>query len=335
MKNKKGKVHNYNMNVRRNFERQQKARRKKVVALVGLVIVLIIGGFGIYSAVSSNGENKEATASQSSSSQQPGQAENNNNSVNTEASKLDNSGYIPLKDDKNADDAKVVAERTSGLLKGKLHYPVRDDGKKVVYLTFDDGPSTTNTPEVLDILKKYDVKATFFVMGKSLADHPGAKELLKREASEGHAIANHSYSHDYKYLYPNRVININNFMEEYNKTNALMKEMLGKDFSTRTVRFPGGYWSWNGRENARPVLDKNGIEIVDWDALNGDAEGSGKSTPEQLVAKTKKTVEALGPNADSVVFLMHDTYGKENTVKALPEIIEYFKSKGFEFRTMK
>ncbi|WP_142671315.1 hypothetical protein, partial [Streptococcus agalactiae] len=69
MKNKKGKVHNYNMNVRRNFEKQQKARRKKVVALVGLVIVLIIGGFGIYSAVSSNGENKEATASQSSSSQ--------------------------------------------------------------------------------------------------------------------------------------------------------------------------------------------------------------------------------------------------------------------------
>ena len=124
-------------------------------------------------------------------------------------------------------------------------------------------------------------------------------------------------------------------MGEYNKTNKALKEALGKDFSTRVVRFPGGYWSWNGREKARPILDKNGVNIVDWDALNGDAENGGRNTKEQLVKNTKKTVEELGDKADSIVFLMHDTYGKENTVKALPEIIEYFKDKGYEFRTIK
>ena len=303
------------------------AKRKKQGLVLGLVVLLIIGGIGIYSAFSSNNKNEQALAKEKDDKES-----SNENKIEEK----DNSGYLALKDDPNADDAVVVSERTSGLLKGQLHYPVREDGKKVVYLTFDDGPSTTNTPEVLKILDKYNVKGTFFIMGKSIeANKKATSEILKKIASNGHAIANHSYSHDYSYLYPNRVINIERFMEEYNKTNNLLKFVLVKDFETRVVRFPGGYWSWQGREQARPVLDKNNVNIVDWNALNGDAENGGVNTPEQLVEKTKTSVEALGENADSVVFLMHDTYQKENTVKALPEIIEYFKAKGYEFRTIK
>lgn len=302
-------------------------KRKKQSVVLVLVLLLIIGGVGIYSAFSSNNKNEQALAKEKDDKES-----NNENKIEEK----DNSGYLSLEEDSNADDAVAVAERTSGLLKGQLHYPVREDGKKVVYLTFDDGPSTTNTPEVLNILDKYNIKGTFFIMGKSIeADPKATSEILKRIASNGHAIANHSYSHDYSYLYPNRVINIERFMEEYNKTNELLKSVLGKDFETRVVRFPGGYWSWEGREQARPVLDKNKVNIVDWNALNGDAENGGVNTPEQLIQKTKTSVEALGENADSVVFLMHDTYQKENTVKALPEIIEYFKAKGYEFRTIK
>ena len=106
-----------------------------------------------------------------------------------EENKLDNSGYLSYEEDPNADDGVMVAENTKGLLNGTKHYPVRTDGKKVVYLTFDDGPSTTNTPQVLDILDKYNVKATFFVLGKMLEAGNGEKDVLKDIAENGHAIA--------------------------------------------------------------------------------------------------------------------------------------------------
>ena len=327
---------------RKRKESKMKMKRRQTVLLLGLILVLVVGGISVYSVLASKDKNEKVLAEEKDKNTTDNKKNNNKQNDNknieqdeTSKRKLDNSGYLPLKDDPNADDAVEVAKRTSGLLKGELHYPVRKDGKKVVYLTFDDGPSTTNTPKVLDILDKYNVKATFFIVGKYVNATPQSKEILKRTAKDGHAIANHSYTHNYQYLYPNRVINVDRFMGEYNKTNKALKEALGKDFSTRVVRFPGGYWSWNGREKARPILDKNGVNIVDWDALNGDAENGGRNTKEQLVKNTKKTVEELGDKADSIVFLMHDTYGKENTVKALPEIIEYFKDKGYEFRTIK
>lgn len=268
--------------------------------------------------VASNNENKEVT----------------DNSEEVESNIVDNTNYLELKDDINADDAVMVAENTKGLLNGTKQYPVRTDGKKVVYLTFDDGPSTTNTPEILNVLDRYNVKATFFTLGKSIEANEEAKNILKDTAKRGHAIANHSYSHDYSYLYPNRTMNVDNIVSDIEKSNSIMREVLGESFSTRVIRFPGGYWSWEGRTAMKEAMDQNGYYNVDWNALNKDAEGKQKNADE-LLQSTKETVEALGPDADSVVLLMHDTYGKEETVKALPQIIEYLQEKGFEFRTIK
>ncbi len=268
--------------------------------------------------VVSNNENKEVT----------------DNSEEVESNIVDNTNYLELKDDINADDAVMVAENTKGLLNGTKQYPVRTDGKKVVYLTFDDGPSTTNTPEILNVLDRYNVKATFFTLGKSIEANEEAKNILKDIAKRGHAIANHTYSHDYSYLYPNRTMNVDNIVSDIEKSNSIMREVLGESFSTRVIRFPGGYWSWEGRTAMKEAMDQNGYYNVDWNALNKDAEGKQKNADE-LLQSTKETVEALGPDADSVVLLMHDTYGKEETVKALPQIIEYLQEKGFEFRTIK
>ena len=268
--------------------------------------------------VVSNNENKEVT----------------DNSEEVESNIVDNTNYLELKDDINADDAVMVAENTKGLLNGTKQYPVRTDGKKVVYLTFDDGPSTTNTPEILNVLDRYNVKATFFTLGKSIEANEEAKNILKDIAKRGHAIANHSYSHDYSYLYPNRTMNVDNIVSDIEKSNSIMREVLGESFSTRVIRFPGGYWSWEGRTAMKEAMCQNGYYNVDWNALNKDAEGKQKNADE-LLQSTKETVEALGPDADSVVLLMHDTYGKEETVKALPQIIEYLQEKGFEFRTIK
>lgn len=311
---------------RTRLSKKRNSKKMKVVLVVCFTLVLLMIPTFIYIDYRIKGENQIVSA-------QPEQEEDNTEKE-PEKPKLDNSGYLTLEEDENADSAQMVSENTNGLLTGTKTYPVRTDGKKVAYLTFDDGPSTTNTPEVLKVLDKYNVKGTFFVLGTSLKDNTQAQEILKTIAGSGHAIANHTYSHDYKYLYPNRVMNVENITNDIEKNNALLKEILGKDFDTKTIRFPGGYWSWKGRQPMKDKMIEKGYCNIDWNALNGDAEGKKKDAT-GLFEKLKISVEELGPNADSVVILMHDTYGKEETVKALPQIIEYLQGKGFEFRTMK
>ncbi|WP_297713425.1 polysaccharide deacetylase family protein [Clostridium sp.] len=332
----------------------RKKKRQRNQAILITSVLVILGIFVVIKfipkhkqenvQIANPGENKTGTSDNTESNNKDHvennkeQVEDNENESNDnnkeENNKLDNSGYLSFEEDPNADDAAMVAENTKGLLNGTKQYPVRTDGKKVVYLTFDDGPSTTNTPQVLDILDNYNVKATFFVLGSSIDKSEGAKDILKETVNRGHAIANHTYGHDYSYLYPNRVMNVDNILSDLEKSQNSMKAVLGQDFSTRVIRLPGGYWSWEGRTPMKEAMEQNDYYNVDWNALNKDAEGKKKNSDE-LVQCVKESVEVLGPNADSVVLLMHDTYGKEETVKALPRIIEYLQSQGFEFRTIK
>ena len=220
-------------------------------------------------------------------------------------------------------DASVVAEKLK-------KYDYSNNGEKIVFLTFDDGTSTTNTPKVLDILKKEGVKATFFITGQNV-EYGGekARDLIKQEFNEGHAIANHGYSHDCNKLYPGRYLDIDAFKEDFKKNEELIKSVLGDNFSTRVLRCPGGYMSWKGMEPLDKYLDENKLISIDWNALNADAEGKKKNAKE-LANYAIKTSEGK----EMVVLLMHDTYGKEETVKALPAIIKYFKDNGYEFKTL-
>ncbi len=210
------------------------------------------------------------------------------------------------------------------------NYDYSNNGEKVVFLTFDDGASTTVTPKILDTLKENDVKATFFVTGSNI--ERGGEEainLVKRAFDEGNAIANHSYSHDYKYLYPGRVLNLDNFLEDFKKTDELLKEILGPYFSTRVIRVPGGMMSWKEMEPLKEYLKENNMASIDWNALNRDAEGK-KKTADELVQNAIETSKGK----EMVVLLMHDTYGKEETAKALNQIIKYFKDNGYQFKTL-
>ena len=205
-----------------------------------------------------------------------------------------------------------------------------NDGEKIVFLTFDDGTSTTVTPKVLKVLDEYNVKATFFLMGKSIEDGGElAKDLVKKEFNSGHAIGNHSYSHEYSILYPERTLNLESFNNDYEKNIQLLKSILGDNFSTRVIRCPGGYMSWKGMSELDGYLKENNMTYIDWNALSADSEGKKKSAEElaKYAIETSKDKEI-------VVLLMHDTYGKEETVKSLPKIIEYFKSNGYEFKTL-
>lgn len=320
---------------KKRFNKKKKRQRKRKRAILAIRILIVITVFvGVKFIPKRENQNLQIENNGTSDSEQSNNTEETKNKEEIETPKLDNSGYTSFEEDPNADDAAVVAANTKGLLNRTKTYPVRTDGKKVVYLTFDDGPSPTNTPGVLDVLDKYNVKATFFVLGTSIAANDQAKALLKKEVARGHAIGNHTYSHNYSYLYPNKVMNVNNIVSDLQKNENAMKEVLGKDFTTRVIRLPGGYWSWDGRTAMKEAMEQDGYYNVDWNALDKDAEGP-KKNADQLVQCTKESVEALGPNADSVVLLMHDTYGKEETVKALPRIIEYLQSQGYEFRTIK
>ena len=205
-----------------------------------------------------------------------------------------------------------------------------NDGKKMVFLTFDDGSSTTVTPEILKILKANDVRATFFVTGENIErGGKAAEDLIKQSFEYGNAIANHSWSHDYHTLYPNRTLDLNNFLADFKKTDDLLKKILGPYFSTRVIRCPGGHMSWKGMDELDTYLNENNLASIDWNALNKDAEGRKKDAA-TLAENAIKTSEGK----DIVVLLMHDTYGKEETAKALPTIIKYFKDNGYEFKTL-
>ncbi|SHI86675.1 Peptidoglycan/xylan/chitin deacetylase, PgdA/CDA1 family [Clostridium cavendishii DSM 21758] len=209
----------------------------------------------------------------------------------------------------------------------------KSDGKKIVFLTFDDGPSNQNTGDVLEILKSKDVKATFFVLGRNIKTKNGA-ELLKREFNEGHAIGNHSYSHNFKKLYPANRVDIPYFMKEIEDTNAIMKDVLGNEFDTKVVRMPGGhmsraYYNDPNLSNLNATFAKENISSIDWNSLNGDAEGKKYSNQDML-----NYVQKTSNGKEKVVILMHDSEGKIKTKEILPQVIDYFKNKGYEFKTI-
>lgn len=209
-----------------------------------------------------------------------------------------------------------------------------EDGKKTVYLTFDDGPSTTVTPKILDTLKNYNVHATFFLLGDMIQKNPGSDAIVKRTFDEGNSIGNHTYYHSLSLIYPHNILSINEFISEVDKTSNVLKGILGQAFSTRVIRLPGGrmsrvYYKDPNLTEFDNVLKQKNMVSIDWNAYDHDSEKVKEFAP-QLIDHVKNEAS----NHNKVVVLMHDTYSKEETAKALPAIIEYFKSAGYEFKTL-
>lgn len=186
-----------------------------------------------------------------------------------------------------------------------------DPDKKIAYLTFDDGPND-NTPAILDILKENDIKATFFMLGSSIKEH---KDITKRISDEGHALGVHSMTHDFETIYESP----DSFMHEMTITNDALKEATGKQ--TQLLRAPYGSKPYM-REDIRDLATSWGYRIWDW---NIDSKDSLKkdTTADEVYNQVVNRVT----NYNHAVILFHD---KEHTVEALPRILEFLNSQGFE-----
>ncbi len=197
------------------------------------------------------------------------------------------------------------------------------DYVKSCYLTFDDGPSAEVTGKVLDILKQYDVRATFFVVGQNAESYP---DLIKRMEAEGHSIGNHSYSHNYDYLYSDD----SSFDSELNACKNAINNILGKDYPNKIFRFPGGMFgqpaSWYTYN-----INSEGYQYINWNSLTGDSAGEVENPDGEYLMNQLKQSTNDGTTEDIVV-LMHDAGAKQVTADTLPQVIEYLKSKNYVFK---
>ena len=192
--------------------------------------------------------------------------------------------------------------------------------QKIVYLTFDDGPSE-NTQKVLDILDVYDVKATFFVTGTNEEYY----YLIKKAYDAGHTIGLHSYIHEYDQIYNSSSA----YFADLKKIEDLVYSQIGS--IPKYIRFPGGSSNNVSKKYCYKIMTKltkeiinRGYQYYDW---NEDSEdGSGQLSVNQLIKN------ATASNDNNIILLFHDANGKENSLKALGPVIQYYQKKGYVFK---
>lgn len=187
---------------------------------------------------------------------------------------------------------------------------------KVAYLTFDDGPSA-RTLDVLDTLKKYDIKATFFVVTKNLDT-----DILKRIAEEGQTIGIHTHSHKYTQIYDS----IEAYLEDFNTAFEAVYEATGVKPSI--FRFPGGSINAYNRgfyEELNAEMLRRGFMFYDWNVSAGD---SAPNTGSDRIYSN--IINGIG-GQEKLIILLHDSQQKYASAKALPRVIEYLQSNGYSF----
>ncbi len=282
-----------------------------VVALVALVLIVsAVRGIAGGSSKKDNTKSKKATTSA---------VTNDQKDTNTPASQQETKQYLKIKDDTSLP---AYAKEYPGLYATAATTQKKLSDKKVCYLTFDDGPSDTCTPKILDTLKKYNVKATFFVVTSEI---DGNEKLIQRIIDEGHTLCIHANEHEYQKIYASPEAYLKDFAAAYDKIYALT------GYKVQGFRFPGGsngqLKHYGNYDAIIKEMNRRGFEYYDWNAYDHDAEGGNYSAAE-LAQYAVHEVSISSRN--DVIVLMHDTYGKENTVKALPSIIEGIQKQGIE-----
>lgn len=221
----------------------------------------------------------------------------------------------------------TVADRFGNTAEASRTVTVRrtrkeDEGEKLIYLTFDDGPGPY-TERLLGILDKYHVKATFFVTNQ----FPAYQYLIAQEYAAGHAIGVHSYTHDYSEIYSSTKA----FWKDFNRMQDVIEEQTGQ--RSVLMRFPGGSSNSISRNYKKGIMKKltrqaenKGYSYFDWNVLSGDA---GETTSSKQI--TKNLLARIKDHNTSVV-LCHDIH--EYTVDAMEAFIKKALKQGYTFEAL-
>ena len=194
--------------------------------------------------------------------------------------------------------------------------------EKKAFLTFDDGPSPNVTLDILDILNKNQIKATFFVIGNRVEAYP---YILKELVNHKMSICIHTYDHNYEAIYRTPEA----YIRDVKKCEQVLGKYMNKPVS-KYIRMPGGSVKEPSKEammkRIRKATVDNNYKYVDWNVSTGDS--LGKNVPIHIIKKNLVT-ECKGKKY--AVILMHDSAYKDTTIKALPDIIEYLRKEGYTF----
>jgi peptidoglycan/xylan/chitin deacetylase (PgdA/CDA1 family) len=215
----------------------------------------------------------------------------------------------------------AVADAAQNPEKGRAYYEPRGDivwevpgDEKILALTFDDGPDSVQTPLVLDLLKQYRIKATFFVIGNKIREHP---DIAKREAAEGHELANHTYSH--RFLGQSTVGQIQREMVD---TQTAILEATGR--KARLFRPPGGVYNSRVLEASK----REQLQMVMW-SWHQDTRDWSRPGVRRIVRKVLRNAR----NGD--IILLHDyVSGQSQTAEALKIILPELIKSGYHFVTV-
>lgn len=292
---------------RNNLQSVMSGKRALIVAAAMLLVVVVAGVFcwqiaqGMLSGnQESDQESSEEFDTQLTDQQQP-------------TSTVENDVVTPPEVTPVPDRSDFAVDPT------RTDWNYKASSEKVVYLTFDDGPSV-NTQKVLDILDKYNIKATFFVTGLN----PDYFNMIKVAYDEGNTIGLHTYSHDYAKVYASTAA----YYADLDKIGAVVKDQIG--YIPCFVRFPGGSSNTVSASYTKGImttlsrdLPTRGYQYYDWNCSSGDGSDH---TAADLVSY------ATSCDYNNIILICHDANGKATTVEALPAIIEYYEALGYTFK---
>lgn len=198
--------------------------------------------------------------------------------------------------------------------------------EKVIYLTFDDGPTKKNTPKVLEILKREDVLATFFLIGSNVEKYP---ELACKLKEENMAIGAHTYSHVTGDIYKSAY----KYKADLKKCIKIIEDVTGEE-PINITRMPGGSTNKISspyiKKEIKNVIACLDLDYIDWNVSGEDA--IGRNIPSSVILKN---IMKDSKDKDVIVLLLHDAYYNSTTVEILPKVIKHFKKEGYTFKTLK